>query len=946
MKKSLKLLTLLTLTTSLFTNTSCDNKDSTPGGGGVTNPDLVINYYRFDETYDNWGIWAWCEAGSEVGSTGMFFSDFRTRTYEETGDWKWATMEIEFGKKYNTYTDWAGASNLSQLERVKEHFTGGFLIRDRSGGKDTDGDREFDWTQVDNNGVLNIYIITGNTSNYYAIEDVPTSPIKDVYFSSTTEINMDTYFAFDDFDKDKLQIVDDTRAVYPVENVFPQGSGKKIVLKDAYADYTKQLTFIYDGEKHPISFKKVFNTKEFNDLYKYDGKDLGAVVSEDGASTTFKVWSPSATDIKVNIYESATSAGIKESFTMTKGEKGVFEYTISSDLHGTYYSYTVTVFGKTNAEVSDPYASSSNANGKRSLVVNWSKIETQLTTEAPSATNHAALSVHEMHVRDFSIGDTWNGTEANKGKFLGLIEEGTKLSDGTKTGFDYVKDLGVTHIQLQPVYDFSSVDETKLNDPEYIAKPREGVYNWGYDPYCYSSLEGSYSSDPNDGLTRINEFRKVTEAYNKAGIGVIMDVVYNHMPSEKDSTYNSIMPDYYFRTNSYSGAGSDLATENAMVANMLVNTTESLSKRYNLAGFRFDLSGLIAKSAINALNTNLRSFDPDVILYGEGWNMYGGDKYLGKEQQATQGAFSNVTASKETRFGFFNDSYRDGMKGGVFNTTDRGFLQAAYEGKDNEAAAMATYKDKVLHGLSGSKAGSGGSWARHYEGVSVNYTECHDNLTLHDKLILSAPDLTEDEINQMQAIANSTTAMSTGISFYQLGNEFGRTKEVPQRWIDEKLIDLKGDKITSNKDNTKYYIHDSYNFNDEINAVNWNLVSENKAMVESFKSALALRNNEYTSLLRPTDLLNLKFATLSASEIGLEDEELAERILAYSYQDKNDDTQLLYVIINTSNETLTLSDDLVTNEYYVNGAQLAKSETVTSVELAPLSYYVGKITIQ
>jgi len=935
MKKTAKLLCLLSLTSaSLFSITSCGGKKApTTNTTPVSNPDLIINYYRFDENYENWDVWAW---GSEPGA-GLHFRDFTQTTFPETGDWKWASMPIEFGKNYSVYTDWNTPNNTSSMPRTKDENFKGFLIRDANGTKDGgEKDRSFDYTKVDENGVLNVFIVTGNSTNYYSIKDVPTSPIKDIYFNDTKEVILDTYFAFEDFQNEKLKIVDDENKEYGISGVFPEGNGKKIVLNAAYTDFTKKLTLVYDGEKHPISFKKVYNSKAFNTLYEYDGKDLGAVVQND-VKTVFKLWSPSATKVSLNLYESSTSKGIKDTITMTKGEKGVWSYTSPTNLHGTYYTYTVEVFGKTNAEVSDPYASSSNANGARSLVVDWAQI-TSPSTAAPEVAAASGVSVYETHVRDFSMGKTWNGTESNRGKYLGLIEGGTKLEGtNTATGFDYVKSLGVTHIQLQPVYDFSSVDETRLNDAEYVAQARGGVYNWGYDPYCYSSLEGSYSSDPNDGLTRINEFRQVTDAYNKAGIGVIMDVVYNHMPNEANSTYDKIMPDYYFRTNSYSGAGSDLASENAMVKNMMVQTTESLAKHYNLAGFRFDLCGLIAKNTMQAVDSNLRSFDSDVILYGEGWKQYAGDPYLGNASQTTQGALSNVNAEKETKFGFFNDQYRDGMKGSVFEATDKGFLQVAYNGSKTELETIDTLKEKVLYGISGTKNSLDGwtQWSKHYAATSVNYTECHDNLTLHDKLILTNPDLSEEVRNSMQATANVTTALSMGISFYQAGSEFGRTKVVPEEWVTGNKISLTDGKVVANADKTKYYVTDSYNFSDEVNAIDWSLIDTNQSMVTSFKNALALRNGDVLGAnLKPTEMSKFGLNDIS-SEL---DEKLANRVLAYALSTDGSNS-ISYVIINTSNTVLELPANYTAagTTYYING------EVSTDTSLDPFGYYVATI---
>lgn len=936
MKKAFKICALAAISLVTLGSTSCGGKKITssgstsssggnasssgsiePVGPDYANADLILNFYRFDENYANWGAWIW---GNDL-NIGLVFDTSWTRTFNETGDWTWVSFPITYGRTYTFYSDWNFTTTVD-VTLTAENFDG-VIIRDTVGNKDVSSDRNFDMSKVDANGVLNTYFITGNANIFYSLAEVPTSPVKDVYFKDEDEIVVSNYYTNNDLKAENISIKDSTGKQYGVEYVTSSGTDKIISLSEKFSDVTKRLVMTFDGIDYPISFKMLYNSKDFNNLYQYDGLDLGATVVNN--ITTFKLWSPAATDVKLNLYSTATSTEAPVVIDMVKGEKGVWATTQNTNLHAHYYNYKVTVYG-TTSDVADPYAASSNANGVRSMVVDWSQISGTVAA-APTVKTPADVSVYETHVRDFSMHDSWKGTAANKGKYLGLIESGLKLESGEAIGFDYVKDLGVSHIQLLPVYDFNSVDETKVNDADYAAKHRNGVYNWGYDPYSYASLEGSYSSDPNDGLTRINEFRQVTDAYNKAGVGVIMDVVYNHMPSESSSTYNKIMPDYYFRTNSYSGAGSDIASENAMVRNMIVQTTRDLATHYNLAGFRFDLMGLIAKNAMQAVSKSLTAIDEDILLYGEGWTMYGGDPYLGNKAQSTQGSLAHIEKDKEAKVGYFNDTFRDGMKGNVFNELDKGFLQIANStlvSTVEDEAKLETLKQSVLDGISNTKYKN--YWANHYAGVSVNYAEAHDNLTLHDKLYMTNPEASEEERNAVQALANQIIALSSGISFYHSGTEFARSKSLPLSWLEgEDKVTEKYSCIGEGEDKV-CFVNDSYNFSDEINAIDWTLINTNASMVSSFKDALVARNSDDLALMKPAELSDLVFTNYeTADEIGLTTGDM-EKILAYSFSSKAAEGDVT-IIINTSGADIVIDETLITNKSITINYNLTSSSS-------------------
>ena len=439
---------------------------------------------------------------------------------------------------------------------------------------------------------------------------------------------------------------------------------------------------------------------------------------------------------------------------MKKGEKGTWTLDLNGDQKDIFYTYKVNIGGVWNEAV-DPYARSVAANGDKGAVIDLKETNPKIwkPSEKPNFTNLNDAIIYELHVRDFSIDK--NSGMGNKGKFLAFTEKGTKSSDGKMTGIDYIKDLGVTHVQLMPIFDYASVDETSL-------KPQ---YNWGYDPKNYNAPEGSYSSNPYNPNTRVNELKQAVQSLHDNGLRVTMDVVYNHMYSGNDSNFNKLVPGYYFRYGkdgtdaNESGCGNTIASENAMARKFIVDSVMYWAKEYNIDGFRFDLMGLLDVKTMNEVRKNLSSLDPSILIIGEGWDM--GTTLL-TDEKATQ-----KNASKIPNISLFNDTIRDGIKGSVFDAKAKGFV-------NGKPYAETDIKKGIVGGIDYSSDIN--TWGKVDPLQSVNYAEAHDNNTLWDKLLLTNPKDNTSIRLKMHKMADAIILTSQGIPFFQAGQEFLRTK--------------------------------------------------------------------------------------------------------------------------------------------------------------------------
>ncbi len=498
----------------------------------------------------------------------------------------------------------------------------------------------------------------------------------------------------------------------------------------------------------------------------YQGGDLGAVWTP--AQTTFKLWAPTAQSVTVQLYATGTDADPDAqnlgSRALAPAGDGVWSVALPGDWNGVYYSYRLTFADGKSTTLADPYARAAGANGKRGMVIDLDAAapEGWAQDARPSIPAHAR-AVWEVHVADFSADEHSGVPVAWRGKYMAFTLADTTLDgDGVHpTCLNYLKSLGITHVQLQPVFDYATVDET-----------RPGGYNWGYDPLNYNVPEGSYATDPYHGAVRVREFRSMVQALHKAGLGVVMDVVYNHT-YHTDSWLERSVPGYWNRrtpdgrvTNG-SGCGCDLASERTMVRKYIVDSVVYWAKEYHIDGFRFDLMALEDVGTMNAVRAALDALPGgrELLLYGEPWT--GGGTCLDPgARQADKGALHEL----DSRIGFFCDNTRDAIKGGVFNAEDAGYVNGAPD---------AGYR--LLHALGAWQDGQGGFTPK-AAGQVVQYVSVHDNFTLWDKLRAvarrpwdyDAPDADILDQNRMAAAIYMTVQ---GLPFMQAGEEFARTKQ-------------------------------------------------------------------------------------------------------------------------------------------------------------------------
>ena len=644
-------------------------------------------------------------------------------------------------------------------------------------------------------------------------------------------------------------------------------------------DLSKTYTLWIDGfgEKAVLP-TDIFDSDYFAENYHYDGTDLGSVI--DGENTTFKVWAPTASKVVLNLFESGHEGEAYKSVEMVKGDKGVWSHTEACG-HGTYYTYSVTT-GVGTQEATDPYAKAAGANGNRSMVVDLSLTDPEGWNELKFNTgieDYSDAIIWEVHVRDFSnkiAGSNY------KGKYLAFTERGLVNEYGMPVGVDYLVELGITHVHLLPVYDYATVDETSPEDE----------FNWGYDPKNYNVPEGSYSTDPYNGEVRIKEYKEMVMALHNAGIGVIMDVVYNHT-YDANSSFNRIVPYYYYRytsngvNSSASGCGNDTASERYMYGKFMVESTAYWVEEYKLDGLRFDLMGLHDLATMQRVESAVHTVNPEAIIYGEGWTM---GSTIDGSPQANQSNISQIipTGAAIGGIAVFNDAIRDGLKGSVFEATSTGFISGSPTLNTN----------KVIFGMSGG-VGVGIGWT--VEGAMViNYMSAHDNNTLWDKLLLSNPDATDDERNRMNNLGAAIILTSKGTPFWQAGEEMLRTKD--------------GDE-------------NSYKSSDEINNIDWSVLKED--------------SREYKTMLYYKGLIEMRktFGIFSNPRAVVKAEKLGSGIIAVSFEDENGGKAIVVINPHATNLPYTLEGEwsLVAN------AEVAGSEVI---ETATGSVQINGVGVQ
>ncbi len=492
---------------------------------------------------------------------------------------------------------------------------------------------------------------------------------------------------------------------------------------------------------------------------------LGALYSRE--KTIFRFWQPFAEKAFLRLYDSAQAVSCSE----MKRRESIFELSVKGDLEGKEYEFEVCENGKTTV-FADCYSRLVNKDATRGIVTDMQKnAPAGWENDKPITAQNPVIT--ELSVRDFSMDKSADFT--NRGKFGAFCEKNVKNKYGYICGLEYIKSLGATHIQLMPVFDFDSDGS---------------CYNWGYNPRFFNAPSRNYAVN-----NPILELRELVMSAHKMGIGVIADVVYNHVYDAGKSTFERQIAGYFFREengafSNGSGCGNEFASERKMARKFIVDSVEFLAREYHLDGFRFDLMGLIDIKTMQAVRNKLMKINPHALVYGEGWT--GGKSALNEKYRAV-----GKNARKLPKTAFFSDSFRDAIRGNVFDISDKGFMSG-------ELSRLEPIKQAIT-GISNPSQ-------------TINYAECHDNHTLYDRLRLSLKGARLDKIMRVEKMAAAFVMLSEGIAFFQLGQEFLRTKN---------------------------FSSDSYNLPDSVNSIKWELISENKELCEYYRGLTAFRKRYY-----------------------------------------------------------------------------------------------------
>ena len=563
--------------------------------------------------------------------------------------------------------------------------------------------------------------------------------------------------------------------------------------------------------------------------------------------------------MKLNLYKQGEGDNLIDQHIMKKSANGTYVFEKQGDCNGIYYTYTVVNHGE-EQEAVDPYTKAAGVNGQRGMVINLAKTNPQ-GFEMDGYRNPEHITdaiIYEGSVRDFTM-DESSGVFHN-GKFLGLTEANTTNHFGEATALDYISGLGVTHVQILPAFDFETVDE----------KNQKAQYNWGYDPDNYNVPEGSYAVSPYDGAVRIQEMKQMVLALHSRGIGVIMDVVFNHTYRRDDSNLQKIVPGYYYRSDETgytngSGCGNEVASDRPMVQKLIVDSLIYWAKEYHIDGFRFDLMGVLDIDTMNVIAERLKEIRPDVYLYGEGWN--GGPSSLAEEKRAFK-----ASAKKMPGIGMFNDDIRDTIKGSVFYDDHLGFVNG---GTHLENALRYGITGAVAHPQVDYDAYGSKPWAKE-PGQSINYVSCHDNYTLWDKLSVSCPEASEEKKKAMNRLCAAIVFTSQGVPFIQAGEEFLRSKPLPEK---------------------KGFAENSYNMPDAVNSIKWDNIHEYPDMIAYYKGLMALRKAHPVFRMQSEAEMTQNLCFLS---------DTPENVVAYLLKGKGaDDTpENILVIFNGNDEEI------------------------------------------
>ncbi|WHY31765.1 type I pullulanase [Bacillus wiedmannii] len=799
--KSVLLLTIIVMLSSVFSFQSVKAVSTSK------TTEVIIHYKEQSGNTKDWNLWLWGENANG-------------KSYEFTG-------EDEFGKYAKINID-------DEYDRV------GFIIRTNEWEKDG-GDR---WIENIKDGRAEVWILSGDDKVYNSKPSSDLS-IQKATIDSFNEITVTTNVPFHIKER-KIEIEG-----IKIKNISPYdiNSGnitnkvkiiteQKIDLKQTYKVKIENVADTY------TEIGKVIRSEEFDHSFYYGGNDLGNIYTPQ--HTKFRVWAPTASEAKLVTYKKWNDK-IGTEINMQQGEKGTWKSELKGNQKGLFYTYKVKI-GDKWTEAVDPYARAASVNGDKGAVVDLEETNPKKWkgNKNPKFNNPEDAIIYELHVRDLSI-QPESGIK-QKGKYLGVTEKGTRGPEGVKTGLDHMKDLGVTHVQLLPIFDYASVNEENLNEPQY---------NWGYDPKNFNVPEGSYSTNPYEPTVRITELKQMIQTLHDNNLRVVMDVVYNHMYNAAESNFHKLVPGYYYRYNedgtfaNGTGVGNDTASERKMMRKFMVDSVTYWAKEYNLDGFRFDLMGIHDYETMNEIRKAVNQIAPSIILHGEGWDL---NTPLAPELKANQ-----KNAEKMKGIAHFNDNIRDGLKGSVFEEKENGFVN----GKEN-------MEDRIKKGITaGIDYDVNLSTYQDPEQI-LTYVEAHDNHTLWDKLELTNPGDSEEVRKQMHKLSSSILLTSQGIPFLHAGQEFMRTK---------------------------YGDHNSYKSPDSINQMDWLRRASFNNEVDYMKGLIELRKKYSAFRMTSAEQIKKQVSFIDAPK----------NVVAYSIKGNGNKNEYFMVTHNANREAVDIT---------------------------------------
>ena len=563
-----------------------------------------------------------------------------------------------------------------------------------------------------------------------------------------------------------------------------------------------------------------FNHIDFSTYPFYAKKDLGVFWSPE--KTKIKIWAPTAKIVELRLYKDGQTGETYHKTNLQQLENGIWSTVLKGDYEGKFYTFKIND-GEWLEEVPDIYARCVGLNGKRGMIFNpentnpenWEK------DNGPRFENFTEAIIYETHIRDFSVDE--NSGIDEKGKYLGFTQCDTKTINGFSTGISHLKELGITHVHLLPVYDFFTIDEEKP-----LAK-----YNWGYDPQHFNSLEGSYSTNPHDGTVRISEFKKLVKSLHDNGIGVILDVVYNHTYFTKESVFNQTIPGYFYRQkddgsfSNASGCGNEIASERYMVRKYIIDSLKYWATEFHIDGFRFDLMGIYDLETMKIIRDEFDKTNPGLFLYGEGW----------AADQSPMPEYLRAVKSNIPQLpgiAGFNDNFRDSLKGNHGRKKSKGFISGLQLSEENVKYGIvgAINHPQINFDFIETLTQA---WAAE-PNQCINYVSCHDNYTLWDKLKMSNSKADDKELRKKVKLAGALILTSQGIPFLHAGVDFCRTKNGNGN---------------------------SYKSPDSVNQIDWSRKEEYSDVFEYYKKLIQLRKDHPAFRMGSAEQIreNLNFCT-------------------------------------------------------------------------------------